>query len=129
MALGLKDTVSNAILNALCRNVTWTQPAAFYIKLHLGDPGTAGTGSPATETTRKLCTFSAASAGSITTSADISWTSYPAAETVSHVSFWDAVSAGTYLGDASLTASQTLAIGNTLTIVAGQLTLSLNTAA
>jgi hypothetical protein len=129
MALGLKDTVSNAILNALCRNVAWTQPAAFYIKLHLGDPGTAGTGSPATETTRMAATFSAASAGSITTSADISWTSYPAAETVSHVSFWDASSAGTFLGNAALTSSQTLAVGNTLTIVAGQLTLSLNTAA
>ena len=129
MALGLKDTVSNAILNALCRNVSWTQPAAFYVKLHLGDPGTAGTANAATETTRKAATFSAASGGSITTSADISWTSYPAAETVSHVSFWDASTSGTFLGNAALTSSQTLAIGNTLTIVAGQLTLSLNTAA
>ena len=129
MALGLKDTVSNAILNALCRNTAWSQPAAFYVKLHLGDPGTAGSANAATETTRKAATFSAASGGSITTSADISWTSYPAAETVSHVSFWDASTSGNYLGDAALTASQTLAIGNTLTIVAGQLTLSLNTAA
>ena len=129
MSLGLASSIAHSILNALGRNTAWTQPAAFWLKLHTGDPGASGANNAATETTRKQATFSVPASGSMTTSADISWTSYPAAETVSHVSFWDASTSGTFLGDAALTSSQTLAIGNTLTIVAGQLTLSMNIAA
>lgn len=123
MAVGINATVANAILNALCRNVAWSQPAAFWVKLHLGDPGAAGATSPAANTTRQQATFSAAASGSITTSADIVWTSVPNAETYSHVSFWDASSAGNFLGSAVLTTARTVAIGDTFTISTGQLTV------
>jgi hypothetical protein len=39
MAVGIKDTQANAWLNALCRNVAYSQPAAFWVKLHTADPG------------------------------------------------------------------------------------------
>lgn len=123
MAVGINATVANAILNALCRNVAWTQPAAFWVKLHLGDPGAAGATSPAANTSRQQATFSAASAGSITTSADIVWLAVSTAETYSHVSFWDASSAGNFLGSAALTTPRLVAIGDTFTITAGQLTV------
>jgi hypothetical protein len=125
MADGLEATVANAILDALVRSVVWAEPAAFYVKLHLGTPGAAGASNPATETTRKLPTYSAASAGAITNSGAVSWASYPAAETITHVSFWDASVAGNFLGSKQLAASRTPAIGDTVTLAAGDLDLSL----
>lgn len=125
MAVGLASGIANSILDALCRSVTWTEPAAFYVKLHLGDPGSAGTSNAATETTRKAVTFSAASAGAITNSADIDWTAVAATETVTHISFWDASTAGTFLGSDALNASASLSSGGDFTIAAGDLDISL----
>lgn len=126
MALGLASGIAQAILNALCRNVPWTQPAAFYIKLHTADPGATGATAPFGDTTRKQATFSAAAAdGTITTSADINWTNVSAAGTVSHVSFWDAASGGAFLGSDDLATPRTLAIGDNFTILAGDVDLSL----
>jgi hypothetical protein len=126
MALGLASGIAQSILNALCRNVAWTQPAAFYIKLHTGDPGAAGATAAFGDTTRKQATFSAAASdGTITTSADINWTNVSAAGTVSHVSFWDAATAGNFLGSDDLATPRTLAIGDNFTILAGDVDLSL----
>ena len=125
MAIGLAPAMANAMLNALARNVTWTQPAAFWVKLHLGDPGAAGATSPAANTTRVQATFSAASAGSLTTSGAVAWTNVPNAETYSHVSFWDASSAGTFLGSDDLAVARTVAVGDNFTISIGSLTLSI----
>jgi hypothetical protein len=125
MAVGLASGIANSILNALCRDVTWTIPVAFYVKLHTADPGASGATAAAANTTRKLATFSAAAAGSVPTSADLAWTSVPNAETYSHVSFWDAVTAGNFLGSNALTTPRTVAIGDNFTILAGALTLAL----
>lgn len=126
MATGLSTTVANAILDALCRSVAWSEPAAFYVKLHTGDPGSAGANNAAGETTRKQATFSAASGGAITTSADLTWTSVSTSETISHVSFWDASSAGNFLGSDALNASKALTAGDNFTIAAGDLDLDLS---
>lgn len=128
-ATGLASAIANSILDALCRSVTWTEPAEFWVKLHLGDPGASGASNAATETTRKQITFSAASGGAITNSGAVSWTSYPAAETVTHVSFWDASTAGTFLGSDALNASKSPGVGDTLTLPAGDLDLTLTVAA
>jgi hypothetical protein len=117
--------MANAMLNALCRNAAWTQPAAFYVKLHTADPGASGATAAAANTTRKQATFSAASGGSITTSADLAWTSVPNAETYSHVSFWDASVAGTFLGSGALTTPRTVAVGDNFTILAGSETIAI----
>jgi hypothetical protein len=117
--------MANAALNALCRNVAWTQPAAFYVKLHTGDPGASGASNAAGNTTRQQATFSAASAGSLTTSADVAWTNVSTAETYSHVSFWDASTNGTFLGSDDLAVSRTVAVGDNFTITAGSLTVAL----
>jgi hypothetical protein len=125
MAVGLSAAMANAALNALCRNVAWTQPAAFYVKLHVGDPGAAGASNAAGNTTRVAATFAAASGGSLTTSADVGWTNVSTAETYSHVSFWDASSAGTFLGSDDLSVAKTVAVGDSFTITAGTLTVAL----
>lgn len=127
MAIGLAIGVAQSMLNALCRNVAWTQPAAFYIQLHTADPGAAGTTAVFGDSRRFAATFSAADGtGAITTSADVNWTSMTAAGTVTHVSFWSASSAGTFLGSDDLATARTLAIGDNFTILAGQATLSLS---
>lgn len=125
MAVGLASAIANSILNALCRNVAWTQPAAFFVKLHTGDPGAAGTANAAGNTSRQAATFSASAAGAITTSADIVWTNVNTAETYSHLSFWDAASSGTFLGSAALTATKLVAVGDTFTIPAGSESISI----
>jgi hypothetical protein len=51
----VSDFVANGWLDALCRGVPFDNDE-FWAKLHLGDPGSAGTANPAAETTRRLGT-------------------------------------------------------------------------
>jgi hypothetical protein len=125
MAVGLASGVANSILDALCRSVAWSEPAEFWVKLHTGDPGAAGAGNAAGETTRKQATFSAASGGAITTSAALEWTNVSTSETYSHVSFWSASAAGTFLGSDALNASKAVVAADNFTIAAGDLDLDL----
>src|SRR3954453_9155993 len=126
MTVGIAAATLNSWLDALCRSVAYTDPVAFFVKLHLGDPGAAGATSPAANTTRQSVTFAAASGGSIASSADVVWTSVPNAETYSHVSFWDASSAGTFLGSDDLATPRLVAIGDTFTIASGSLTVAVS---
>lgn len=125
MATGLAAATANSWLDALCRSVTYTEPAAFYVKLHTGDPGAAGANNAAGETTRQAVTFSAASGGAITNSAAVTWTNVSTSETYSHVSFWDASSAGTFLGSDGLAVSRAVTAGDTFEIAIGDLDLSI----
>jgi len=126
MATGLAPGVAQAILDALCRSVAWVEPAAFYCKLHSGDPGAAGAYNAFGDATRQAATFAAAQAdGTIVTSADMNWTSVTAAGDVTHVSFWSAVSAGSFIGSDVLDTPRTLAIGDNYTVLAGDAQLSL----
>jgi hypothetical protein len=125
MAIGLAAAVLNGWLNALCKATNYTAPTAFWVKLHLADPGVGAT-SPALNTTRQQATFgTTASGGSITTTTDLNWTNVPNAETYSHVSFWDASSAGTFLGSDDLATPRTVAVGDNFTIATGSLTVAI----
>src|SRR4029077_6344097 len=97
-------------------------PANVYIKLHIGDPGAACTSNAAGNTTRTAAIFGAASGGVITTTADVTWTNVSTAETYSHFSLWDASSAGNALGSGALTASKTVAVGDTFTLTSATVT-------
>jgi hypothetical protein len=126
MATGLAAAIAQSMLNALCRNVPWSQPAGFFLKLHTADPGAAGATAAFGDATRQAATFSAAAAdGTITNSADVNWTNVTAAGTVTHVSFWSAASGGTFLGSDDLATPRTLSIGDNFTILAGDVDLSL----
>lgn len=125
MTVGIASTTLNAWLNAYARNQAYTQPAAFWVKLHTGDPGAAGTTAPASNTTRKQATFTAAAGGSTPTSADLAWTSVSATETYSHVSFWDASTGGAFLGSDDLATPRGVNAGDNFTIASGQLTITI----
>ena len=102
----------------------FTAPAACYVKLHIGDPGEAGTANAAGETTRKVITFAAASAGSKAANGTLpSWTSVSTTETYSHVSLWDASTAGNCLWSGALSSSVAVTAGDTFTLSALKVSL------
>lgn len=104
------------------------QATACYVKLHTGDPGETGVSNAATETTRKLVTFGAASVGTgtATSNSACTWTNVAGTETISYVSFWDAVTVGNCLGSGALTASKAVIAGDTFTIASGSLTAAID---
>ena len=129
MTVGLSAVnTANAWLNVLRGNgagVTFTAPATQAAKLHFGDPGAAGANNAAAgDTSRKTIGYGAASAGSmsLSTAAPV-WTNGGTSETLSHISVWDATSAGNFQYSAALSASQAWASGNTFTLTS--LTFSL----
>ncbi|WP_405490515.1 hypothetical protein [Nocardia sp. NBC_00511] len=113
----------NKILDHLRGGTAWTQPGGIYIKLHTGDPGSAGTSNASTVTTRAQATFSAASAGAIALSNAPAF-SMTATETISHISLWDASTSGNFLWSVQLTSAKSVVNGDTLT----QTTLGVNLA-
>lgn len=119
MAVGLEATVANGFLNNF-RNVAVSARNVF-VKLHTGDPGAAGTANASAVTTRNAVTFNAAAAGSMTMSALASY-AMTTSETISHISLWDASTAGNFLQSAALTSAVPVINGSTLTF--STLTLS-----
>jgi len=129
MAVGVSTTLSNSWLNVIrggAAGTTYTAPAAVYVQLHTANPGTAGTTSVSSVTTRQAATFSAATTGVLSLSNTPSFTSWAGTngEVVSHVSFWDASSTGNFLWSAALTASKTINTGDTLNISSASLTIT-----
>lgn len=120
MATGVSTAnVGNKWLDAIrASGSTFTVVAGTYVKLHVGDPGSAGANNAAAgDTTRKSVAQNAASGGSITISGTAGpWTNGGTSETISHISVWDAVAAGNFLYSAALTSSQAWASGNTFTL-------------
>jgi hypothetical protein len=112
MTVGLAAASANSILNVY-RNTAYAAITTVYMKLHIGDPGAAGTTNPSAVTTRNAVTWAAASGGSMALSS-ISGYSMTTGETISHVSFWDNSTAGNFLQSASLTSSQAVINGSTL---------------
>lgn len=121
--MSISDYGEDAILNAIFNNVA-LQKANRYVKLHLDDPGEAGTANPATETTRKSVTGAAASGGTFTSVNTLTWASYPATETISHVSIWDNLTVGNCVWTGALLTPVTVTSGTSFIIAAGALTVT-----
>lgn len=119
------DAVANGWLDALARGVAYSN-SEVWVKLHIGDPGTAGTANPAAETTRKQSTFgSAASGRAISNTALIEWTNVSTTETYTFVSMWSASTGGTFLGRDDLSSPAAVQAGDTFRIPVGDLDLTL----
>jgi hypothetical protein len=116
MAVGLSPVnLANKWLDMLAGTAFSSAPANVFVKLHLGDPGAAGAGSPSLVTTRQQVTWSAASAGS-KASSSIPAFSMTNTERITHISLWDASTAGLFLASAALTASRAVVNGDSLTV-------------
>jgi len=126
MATGLSTYLCNSFLNALGNNTSYAVTQV-YVKLHVGDPGSAATANAATETTRKSVSFAAASAGAIASDADISWTNIAGSQDATHFSAWDSLTVGNFLFSGTITGNAYTA-GDTYTISSGNLSASLTVA-
>lgn len=125
----LADSQKNAMLAALAGQGDYVASAAVYAKLHVGAPGSAGTNNPATDTTRQEVVFGDAPiTGEVSSTEDTVWTGLATADpdTLTHVSFWDDPTAGTFLGSDDLPVSKDVGDGDTFTIFAGDITLSIS---
>lgn len=128
MTVGLKASISDLLLDALLNSVAYDGPAQLFIQLHIGDPGAAGTANVAVETDRDEVTFSASSGGAITNDNAPQWDVVAAAEDYTHISVWDASTAGNFLFSATLTANA-VGAGDTFIIAAGDLDITLGAVA
>lgn len=122
MTAGLSASRANSILNVL-RNTAYSAIATPFVKLHVGDPGSAGTANAAAVTTRNAITWSAPSGGSMSLSTLSAFTG-TTSETITHVSIWDASTAGNFIESWALTASVPIINGSSLTFSAFTLSFS-----
>lgn len=128
MALGFSMARANAILNYHFKGVTYTPSSTYFAKLHLGDPGAAGTANPAAATARKAVTFGTNStANDLANTAVLAWSSseVTADETWTHITLWSASSGGTFEMSGSLPVPKSVTAGQAWSIVIGDLDISL----
>jgi hypothetical protein len=117
MTVGLSAAnTANKLLETIGRTGTTFTAGVLYVKLHTGDPGSAGTANASAVTTRYAATFSAASAGSMALSSMGGTWSMTGTETISHISLYDASTAGNFLWSVALTASKSVINGDTLSM-------------
>jgi hypothetical protein len=119
--MSISNYAENALLDTL-GNTSFTV-ANSYVKLHLGDPGEDGSANAAAETSRKLVSWNAASSGSKSSSATLSWTNVSTTETYTHWSLWDASTGGNCLWTGALSSSAAVTAGDTFEITSLTLTL------
>lgn len=112
MTVGISAAFAGSRLNVYRgTNHTGITP---YVKLHIGDPGANGTANVSAVVTRNAATFNAPSGPSMSLSALAAF-SMTTSETITHISFWDASTAGNFQESAVLTASVPVINGSTLT--------------
>jgi hypothetical protein len=127
MTVGLSAVnFANKVLDHMLRAQASTAPAGNFVKLHTADPGSAGATAASSVTTRPAITFNAASAGACTASNTPSWAAWAGTspETVTHVSVWDASTAGTFVYSMVLTASKVVQTGDTLTLASASVSFA-----
>ena len=112
MTAGLSAAKAASILNTY-RATNFTSVSGF-VKLHTGDPGASAAANASAVTTRNAIAFNAPSAGSMTLSSLSSY-SMTTSETITHVSVWDASTAGNFMESWALTAGVPVVNGSTLT--------------
>lgn len=119
----ISNFLENELLDTLDGSGSAYSASATYLKLHLGDPGEAGTGSPAANTSRKVVAFNVASGGSKASTATVEWLNVSTTETYTHWSLWDNSTAGNCLWYGALSSSASVTAGDTFEITALTLTL------
>jgi len=124
----LSDYAEGKILDHIA-GTTWTAPTNIYVRLHTATPGEAGTLGTIVAgngTLRKEVDFAAASGGSIVSNNAQSWAAWDSGSvTLSHISLWDASTAGNAIAHGTLTAGVGVANADTFTIPVGSITVVL----
>ena len=122
---GLSNYLENKLLDHALRNTSYTPATTVYLTLFVGSPTDAGSGGAEVSVTRQAVTFGAASSGAVSNSSSVSFTSMPAV-TVTHVAVYDHLSSGNLLIHGALSSTVTAASGDTFTIQANDLDITLD---
>jgi len=126
----LSDHSEALLLDWLMTNGAATRPTAWYVALYTAAPSDAGGGTEVSTGgyARQSVTFAAASSPGGTTSntGTVSFTASGADYgTVTHIGIFDAVAGGNLLWHGAMTASKTIADGDTLEFSVGNIDLTL----
>ena len=113
---GFLNSALGTIGSGASPGTAFTADAGCYAKLHTADPGVGATAASA-NVTRVAISFAVASGGSraMTGTAPV-WTNAGTGETISHITLWDAITAGNFRLSGALTAPQAWVSTNTLTL-------------
>ena len=104
----ISNYLENELLDHVLKNAAYTSPTTVYLALYTSNPTDADSGTECSggSYARQSITFgSVASGGTISNTADITYTSMPAT-TVTHVGIHDHVSAGNLLFHGALSSSK-----------------------
>lgn len=126
------DYLEGKVLEHVLRNTAYSSPATVYVGLYTAAPNDASTGSSGgTELSgngysRQSCAFSAASGGSISNSGTVTFGPNTTSGwgTVTHFGIFDASTNGNLLYWGALTASKTVAVGDSVSFGAGALVVT-----
>lgn len=122
------DYLELKVLDHTLGTAAYTAPSAVYVGLYTSSPADDDSGTEVSggSYARQAATFAAASNGSASTSATIT---FPAATanwgTIGFISVHDASSAGNLLYHGAVTTSKTIETGDTFQISSGNLTITL----
>lgn len=126
----LSDYAEKLLLDFLMTTGTATRPTNWYVALYTSAPSDSGGGTEVSAGgyARQSVSFNAASSpgGTTSNSGDVSFTASGGDYgTVTHMGIFDASSSGNLLWHGALTASKTVADGDTLTFAAGNIDLTM----
>ena len=118
MTVGISQLAASERLTAWATKYT-------YAKMHVGDPGAAGTANPAANTTRVSTTWGTPDTSvpgnvALTHSNQLNLTSVPSSEDYAYVSYWSASSGGDFGGSGPIT-SDPVTVGDNWFLPAGAL--------
>lgn len=126
----LSDHAEALLLDWLMTTGSATRPTAWYVALYTAAPSDSGGGTEVSGSgyARQSVTFDAASSpgGTTANSAAVSFTASGGSfGTVTHIGIFDAVSGGNLLWHGAMTASKTVADGDTLEFSTGNIDLTI----
>lgn len=128
--------LENALINAICRGVSFTSPSKTYVALHTANPGETGINEVGTAAYPAYTRLDAANGGAqedawtepndgvVRNTLQLIWAMYDGAAplTVTHFSVWDAPTGGNLLFYAPLASSRTINNGDVFVADAQKLT-------
>jgi len=126
----LSDYAEKLLLDFLMTTGTATRPTNWYVALYTGAPSDSGGGTEVSAGgyARQSVSFDAASSpgGTTSNSGEVSFTASGGDYgTVTHMGIFDASTSGNLLWHGALTASKTVADGDTLTFAVGNIDLTM----
>jgi hypothetical protein len=120
----------NLVLNWAFTNGAATRPTAWHVALHTADPTEVGNVGELSGNgyARQSTTFNTSSSGLVDNVGTLTFGPNTAVNwgTVSHVSVWDSSTSGNCLAKGTLSSSVVINVGDSLTIAAGALDISLD---